>query len=43
MVDRDGHILIHQSTTSPTYELYYPYLPGMVLFGFSTGSKVEPG
>jgi Glycosyltransferase family 87 len=25
----------------PTYELYYPYLPGMVIFGFSSVSKVE--
>lgn len=40
VVDRDGHILIHE-TSEPTYELYYPYLPGMVLFGFSSGSKVE--
>ncbi len=40
VVDRNGHILIHQSA-EPTYELYHPYLPGMVLFGFSSGSKVE--
>ena len=40
MVDRNGHILIHQRAV-PVYELYYPYLPGMVLFGFSSGSKVE--
>ena len=40
VVDRDGHILIHEDT-EPIYELYYPYLPGMVIFGFSTGSKVE--
>ena len=40
VIDRDGHILIHEST-EPIYELYYPYLPGMVVFGFSTGSKVE--
>jgi hypothetical protein len=40
VVDRNGHILIHEHT-EPIYELYYPYLPGMVLFGFSTGSKVE--
>ena len=40
VVDKDGHILIHQHT-EPVYELYYPYLPGMVVFGFSTGSKVE--
>jgi hypothetical protein len=40
VVDRDGHILIH-SKDEPVYELYYPYLPGMVLFGFSSGSKVE--
>jgi len=40
VIDRNGHILIHQ-TAEPVYELYYPYLPGMVLFGFSSGSKVE--
>ncbi len=41
VIDRDGHILIHQSS-EPVYELYYPYLPGMVLFGFSsTSSMVE--
>ena len=40
VVDKDGHILIHEHT-EPIYELYYPYLPGMVLFGFSTGSRVE--
>jgi hypothetical protein len=40
VVDRNGHILIHEDT-EPIYELYYPYLPGMVIFGFSTGSKVE--
>ena len=40
VVDRDGHIVIRQSAL-PVYELYYPYLPGMVIFGFSSGSKVE--
>ncbi|HXA33397.1 MAG TPA: glycosyltransferase family 87 protein [Acidimicrobiales bacterium] len=40
VVDTNGHILIHQDAV-PVYELYYPYLPGMVLFGFSSGSKVE--
>ena len=40
VVDRNGHILIRQSAI-PVYELYYPYLPGMVIFGFSSGSKVE--
>jgi MYXO-CTERM domain-containing protein len=40
VVDRNGHIVIHEDT-EPIYELYYPYLPGMVLFGFSSGSKVE--
>ena len=40
VIDRNGHILIHQSA-EPVYELYYPYLPGMVVFGFSSGSKVE--
>jgi hypothetical protein len=40
VIDRNGHILIHQSS-EPVYELYYPYLPGMVIFGFSSGSKVE--
>ena len=40
VVDRNGHILIRQNAI-PVYELYYPYLPGMVVFGFSSGSKVE--
>lgn len=40
VVDKNGHILIHQSK-EPVYELYYPYLPGMVLFGFSSGSNVK--
>jgi hypothetical protein len=40
VVDRDGRILIRQRAV-PVYELYYPYLPGMVVFGFSSGSKVE--
>ncbi|HWD53169.1 MAG TPA: glycosyltransferase family 87 protein [Acidimicrobiales bacterium] len=40
VVDKNGHIVINQNQV-PTYELYYPYLPGMVLFGFSSGSKVE--
>jgi hypothetical protein len=41
VVDKDGHILIHEDT-EPIYELYYPYLPGMVIFGFtSSASKVE--
>ena len=41
-VDRGGHILIHQHQ-EPTYELYYPYLPGMVIFGFATGTDIEAG
>ena len=40
VIDRNGHILIHPKD-EPVYELYYPYLPGMVVFGFSTGSAVE--
>ena len=40
VIDRDGRIVIHQRS-EPVYELYYPYLPGMVLFGFSSGSKVH--
>jgi hypothetical protein len=40
VIDRNGHIVIRQSAI-PVYELYYPYLPGMVVFGFSSGSKVE--
>jgi MYXO-CTERM domain-containing protein len=40
VIDRNGHILIHQ-TREPVYELYYPYLPGMVIFGFSSVSKDE--
>ena len=41
VIDRDGHVVIHQHD-EPTYELYYPYLPGMILFGVSSGSKVAP-
>ncbi len=40
VVDRNGHIVLRQ-TAVPVYELYYPYLPGMVVFGFSSGSRVE--
>jgi hypothetical protein len=40
VIDRNGHLLIHQSA-EPTYELYYPYLPGMVIFGFSSFSSVK--
>jgi hypothetical protein len=40
VIDKNGHILIRQGAI-PVYELYYPYLPGMVVFGFSSGSKVE--
>jgi len=40
VVDRNGHILIPHSTV-PVYELYYPYLPGMVVFGFSSVNKME--
>ena len=36
VVDKNGHILIHERD-EPVYELYYPYLPGMVVFGFSSG------
>jgi len=42
VVDRDGHIVIHEPT-EPVYELYYPYLPGMVLFGFSSSSGRSSG
>lgn len=38
VIDRHGHIVIHQ-TAEPVYELYYPYLPGMVLFGFSSDTR----
>lgn len=42
-IDRNGHILIHQKA-EPVYELYYPYLPGMVLFGLSsTGATTQIG
>ena len=40
-VDHDGHVVIHQKA-EPTYELYYPYLPGMVIFGLSSDAKGEP-
>lgn len=37
VIDKGGHLVIHE-TTEPVYELYYPYLPGMVLFGVSSSS-----
>ena len=37
VVDRNGHILIHQKA-EPVYELYYPYLPG---HGASSASPVR--
>ncbi|MHB1517100.1 MAG: glycosyltransferase family 87 protein [Acidimicrobiales bacterium] len=40
LIDRHGHILVHESGR-PTYELYYPYLPGMVLFGLSSGTGLK--
>jgi Glycosyltransferase family 87 len=40
-VDHDGHVVIHQKA-EPTYELYYPYLPGMVIFGLSSDAKGDP-
>ncbi len=40
-VDRNGHVVIHQQA-EPTYELYYPYLPGMVVFGLSSDARGEP-
>jgi hypothetical protein len=40
VVDKNGHILIHERY-EPVYELYYPYLPGMVVFGFSSGDVVS--
>lgn len=40
IIDKNGHILIHQKD-EPAYELYYPYLPGMVVFGFSSANKRE--
>ncbi|HEY7915417.1 MAG TPA: glycosyltransferase family 87 protein [Acidimicrobiales bacterium] len=42
LVDRGGHVLIHQHAV-PTYELYYPYLPGMLLFGVLSGSQLGAG
>jgi hypothetical protein len=41
VIDRNGHVVIHQRS-EPTYELYYPYLPGMVVFGLSSEAKGEP-
>ncbi len=40
VIDRDGQILVH-SHDEPLYELYYPYLPGMVVFGLSSVSSVD--
>jgi hypothetical protein len=41
VIDRNGHVIIHQAS-EPAYELYYPYLPGMVVFGLSSEAKGEP-
>jgi hypothetical protein len=41
VVDRNGQVVLHVKGL-PVYELYYPYLPGMVVFGVSSGSKVTP-
>ena len=41
VVDQNGHVLIRRSA-GPGYELYYPYLPGMVVFGFSGGPRSRP-
>ncbi len=38
VIDRHGHVILHQRG-EPTYELYYPYLPGMVIFGLSSEAK----
>jgi hypothetical protein len=41
VIDRNGHVLVHVKG-QPTYELYYPYLPGMVLFGLSSSLDTHP-
>ncbi len=41
VIDRHGHVIVHQRA-EPTYELYYPYLPGMVIFGLSSDAKGVP-
>jgi len=41
VIDRNGHVLVHVNG-QPTYELYYPYLPGMVLFGLSSSLDKHP-
>ncbi|MDA8148848.1 MAG: glycosyltransferase family 87 protein [Actinomycetota bacterium] len=41
VIDRNGHVLVHVKG-QPTYELYYPYLPGMVLFGLSSSLDKHP-
>ncbi|MGH9079686.1 MAG: glycosyltransferase 87 family protein [Acidimicrobiales bacterium] len=40
VVDHNGHIVAHPRS-EPVYELYYPYLPGMVIFGLSSDAKGE--
>jgi MYXO-CTERM domain-containing protein len=35
LIDRGGRVLIHP-TDEPVYELYFPYLPGMVIFGLAS-------
>jgi Glycosyltransferase family 87 len=41
VIDRHGHVIVHQRA-EPTYELYYPYLPGMVIFGLSSDARGVP-
>ena len=40
VIDRNGHILIHQQRRAGLRALL-PYLPGMIIFGLSSGSTVE--
>jgi Glycosyltransferase family 87 len=41
VIDRNGHVVVHQAS-EPTYELYYPYLPGMVIFGLASDASGKP-
>ncbi|HEV3282263.1 MAG TPA: glycosyltransferase family 87 protein [Acidimicrobiales bacterium] len=41
VIDRNGHVVIAHQASEPAYELYYPYLPGMVIFGVASDANGE--
>lgn len=41
LIDRGGHVILH-TPGLPTYEQYFPYLPGIVIFGLASGTHLDP-